>query len=90
MHAQPSRNKGALGGGGFVAIISPRYVMFIFFSYDVMQTCWKERPADRPSFNALRDRLARHLEMATEDYGYLNLNLAPHMSRTSTFSGDDV
>uniref|UniRef100_A0A914WNH4 Protein kinase domain-containing protein n=1 Tax=Plectus sambesii TaxID=2011161 RepID=A0A914WNH4_9BILA len=58
--------------------------------YDIMQSCWKERAADRPSFNSLRERLARHLEDATEDYGYLNLSQVPTGSRTSTVSDAEL
>ena len=48
-----------------------------FLRYELMRQCWKEDPAERPSFTAIRGQLERmmlndcpYLDMADADYSY--------------------
>uniref|UniRef100_A0A914YRF7 Protein kinase domain-containing protein n=1 Tax=Panagrolaimus superbus TaxID=310955 RepID=A0A914YRF7_9BILA len=44
--------------------------------YDLMLKCWKEQPAERPSFKDLSHDLRNILEDETRSYGYLTLEFA--------------
>uniref|UniRef100_A0A914VA04 Protein kinase domain-containing protein n=1 Tax=Plectus sambesii TaxID=2011161 RepID=A0A914VA04_9BILA len=41
--------------------------------YSIMQECWKEKPAERPSFSDLKMEFGTLLSYATEEYGYLDM-----------------
>lgn len=47
-----------------------------FYSYAVMESCWKEKPEQRPAFPSIRQKLAAQLESITDDscYSYLKLD----------------
>ncbi|KAI1720651.1 protein tyrosine kinase domain-containing protein [Ditylenchus destructor] len=44
--------------------------------YAVMESCWKEKPEQRPAFPSIRQKLAAQLESITDDscYSYLKLD----------------
>lgn len=44
------------------------------FSWECMERCWLEKPDGRPSFDTLRQTLAKLLEQVTDEYSYLELN----------------
>jgi hypothetical protein len=40
--------------------------------YDLMSNCWKLEPKERPTATQICQQLAKILEVATSDYGYLS------------------
>ncbi|KAI6190293.1 hypothetical protein M3Y97_00101700 [Aphelenchoides bicaudatus] len=41
--------------------------------YDLMESCWREAPEKRPTFQEILTKLTLLLEAATKEYGYLDL-----------------
>ena len=41
--------------------------------YEIMNSCWKTDPNERPNFNQLEDMITNHLESKVSSY-YCNLN----------------
>ena len=42
--------------------------------YEIMLSCWREQPSDRPNFATIADLLRQKLELETAGYGYLILD----------------
>ena len=56
----------------------------LFLRYDLMQQCWKENPAERPSFTIIREQLER---MMLQQCPYLDMADA-HSSYTPLYEVD--
>lgn len=48
--------------------------MIMYFSYEVMKSCWEQDPMKRPEFGNIRQKLASQLEEVTDEYSYLKLD----------------
>ncbi|CAB3400725.1 unnamed protein product [Caenorhabditis bovis] len=54
--------------------------------FEMMKTCWEEKPEKRPDFNDIRTELTGLLNLDDESYGYLNLESDDGHRKVTTFT----
>lgn len=55
-----------------------------------MRLCWQVDPDSRPSFQIIRNEIAKMLERSTEHYGYLPVESGEYMSEVDVQNATNI